>query len=132
MENLTEIRNAFQDYRKNDTKSTQLLGLTPDIIFDETMVNGLLQHVLSEMKVQAKPESVLATNSNIQVSETLSTEQDILARRDEFDLHYAAPCLSAEQNIQAVSSKGKFSRFTNLLVANESIKFDSNPSYEYT
>ena len=46
MENLAEIRNAFQDYRKNDTKSTQLLGLTPDAIFDEAMVNGLLSHVL--------------------------------------------------------------------------------------
>ena len=53
MENLTEVRTAFRDYRKNDTKSTELLGLTPDIMFDETMVNGLLAHVLSEMKVQA-------------------------------------------------------------------------------
>jgi len=42
MENLTEVRNAFKEYRKNDSKSAQLLGLTPDVIFDEELVNGLL------------------------------------------------------------------------------------------
>lgn len=132
MENLTEVRSAFQDYRKNELKSSQLLGLTPDIIFDETMVNGLLTHVLSEMKVQVKTESVLASSSNIQVIESVTSEQKLRAERDDYNSQLVASCLSAEQNIEAISLKGKDSLLL-IFSANETIKLEeTDPSNEYT
>ena len=49
------------------------------------MVNGLLTHVLSEMKVQVKTEATFGAMTNIQVSEAISSDQKIRVERDEYN-----------------------------------------------
>ncbi len=84
MQNQSELRKAFSAFRESDFKNNP--GLTPDILFEDSMVSGILTQLLSEMNVSAKLETAFGNASNIPETDSSSATDKQKLERDDYNI----------------------------------------------
>jgi hypothetical protein len=85
MQNLKEVRKSFETFRSS-TKNKESSGITPDLLFEDSMVSGVLDQLLGEMKVTVNIEAAFGDASNIPQADTTNAEQKLKLEREEFNI----------------------------------------------
>lgn len=74
MQNQQGVVKSFGSFRESDYQK-QNAGITPDLLFEDSMVKGVLSQLLTEMNVSVEVESAFGDCSNIAQSSALNEDQ---------------------------------------------------------
>ena len=102
-----DVRKAFANFRESGNTKKESAGITPDLLFEESMVEGVYKYLASEINVHVCVEDVFGETSNSPFVAPLSDDQRNNADRDHYNTQYASAHLSSEQKIELLSKQSK-------------------------
>ena len=96
-----EIREAYKSFKKgSDGNNIDKLGLTCEVLFEDSMIQNILQYVEGQMGVSIPDYNTTFPNHNIQKNSALTNNDKEARQLDDFNMNYMLGLTDAELTLE--------------------------------